>query len=711
MEFMPTTADTDAAGAEAELEVWERLKQVFDAHENGIAYHQYPIVDKGGDKFDHEPDIVILHQELGLLVIEVKGYQSRHIDRIEGHTWHLRNMSHSRSTPHQQARNQALFLRRFFTSEPALSDLDGCRVPANTFVALPNITRTEWEGRGFNGPAAPRTLLSDDLTPVALRDALEKVRTFDPLTDDEYDAARDVLSCGQPISGDRTDPPTNPTSKGELYERVTNGLRGLDQQQQEIGMLVPPGPQQIRGIAGSGKTVLLAMKAARTHQRHPEMDIAITFQTKSLYEQLTTLVERFYQRFANDQPNWEKLSVLHAWGGQESGEGVYYNLATAAGRNPRTWHGASNAFPDREDVFDACCEELLNEAAIPQLYDAIFIDEAQDFGPNFFTLCLDALDENQRLVWAYDEAQSLSNLTAPSPINIFGTTENGEPVLDLRGSYTRGVQKSHIMRQAYRSPRSVLMAGHALGMGLKSTNGPIQTITRSDGWDALGYDVEGDFREIGKEATIRRPSEYSPHPLHEVREAKPFVQVESFPTKMAELEWVAKQINQDIESGLQPEQILVIVPGSRHRDIGHVLLRDQLEQHDRNVNCVWLDDPKVFATDGEVTVSGIHRAKGNEAASVYFVGLENIQDPAYRDSAVHRRNEAFVGITRSRTWCTITGVESDGVTILNEAKQVAAAVSRPSPEITFEIPDPTKLDHELEEDSNLETPELFDFAD
>ncbi|USZ72269.1 ATP-binding domain-containing protein [Natronosalvus halobius] len=180
---------------------------------------------------------------------------------------------------------------------------------------------------------------------------------------------------------------------------------------------------------------------------------------------------------------------------------------------------------------------------------------------------------------------------------------------------------------------------------------------------------------------------------------------------MAELQWVATQINQDIETGLRPEQVLVIATGPRYRDVGHVLLRQQLEQYGHEVNCVWLGDPKVFATDGEVTVSVIHRAKGNEAASVYLIGLETIQNPEYRESAVHRRNEAFVGITRSRTWCTITGVEEEGVTILEEVKRVAAAVSRPDPEITFPIPDPKKLDHELEDDPRMETTKLFDFAD
>ncbi|AGB17410.1 DNA/RNA helicase, superfamily I [Halovivax ruber XH-70] len=708
MEFIPTTADESLPGIDAELAVWERLKGAFDATDEGVAYHQYPIVDKGGETFDHEPDIVLLHRDLGLLVIEVKGYRIDHIDRIEGHTWYLQNISQSRSTPHQQARNQALFLRRFFTSEPALSDLDGCRVPVNTFVALPNITRDEWEGRGFDGPAAPRTLLSDDLTPVALRDALAAVRTFDPLTDDELVAARDVLSCGQPISGDRTSAPRTPTRRGEHYEHVTKGLRGLDAQQQEIGMLVPPGPQQIRGIAGSGKTVLLAMKVARTHAKYPELSLAFTFHSKSLYDQLTALVERFYRRFANDDPNWDNLDIIHAWGGSQAGDGIYYNACRAAGRDHRTFYDAREAFPDRDDYFDACCEELLDEASIPTLYDGIFIDEAQDFGSNFFTLCLEALAQNQRLVWAYDEAQSLTSLSAPSPTNLFGTDENDDPVLDLRGSYPGGVQKSHVMRQAYRSPRPVLMAGHAIGMGLMAEDGPVQTITRTDGWESLGYEVDADFREVGETATIRRPDDHSPHPLHETPAAKPFVETNAFPTKGSELQWVADRIVRDVAEGLAPDQIMVIVLGYDYVDTG-AMLANELESRDLDANGVWNGDGKTFAVDDAVTITGIHRAKGNEAASVYLVGLEWVQHPEYRESAVHRRNEAFVAISRSRAWCTISGTTTEEVPILDEAERVQAAVTRPDPSISFEIPDPKKLANEFEETDDIQETALTDF--
>jgi superfamily I DNA and RNA helicase len=63
---------------------------------------------------------------------------------------------------------------------------------------------------------------------------------------------------------------------------------------------------------------------------------------------------------------------------------------------------------------EAACGVLLEDAEIPSLYDAILIDEGQDFGPNFYRACRRALrdpDEGSRkLIWAYDEAQTLGDL-------------------------------------------------------------------------------------------------------------------------------------------------------------------------------------------------------------------------------------------------------------------------------------------------------------
>ena len=63
--------------------------------------------------------------------------------------------------------------------------------------------------------------------------------------------------------------------KGKMYD--------LDIQQETIAKAIPPGPQRIRGIAGSGKTVLICQRAAIMHLRNPNSEnSSCIFHTKSL---------------------------------------------------------------------------------------------------------------------------------------------------------------------------------------------------------------------------------------------------------------------------------------------------------------------------------------------------------------------------------------------------------------------------------------------
>ncbi|MHC5732134.1 MAG: ATP-binding domain-containing protein, partial [Nostoc sp.] len=63
-----------------------------------------------------------------------------------------------------------------------------------------------------------------------------------------------------------------------------------------------------------------------------------------------------------------------------------------------------------------------------------------------------------------------------------------------------------------------------------------------------------------------------------------------------------------------------------------------------------------FWHEGAVTVSRIHRAKGNEANMVYIVGLDNI---AKDESNIKLRNQLFVALTRSRAWVNLSGVNGN----------------------------------------------------
>jgi superfamily I DNA and RNA helicase len=256
------------------------------------------------------------------------------------------------------------------------------------------------------------------------------------------------------------------------------------------------------------------------------------------------------------------------------------------------------------------------------------------------------------------------------------------------------------------------MTAHALGMGLKRDGGPVQMITRQDGWENLGYEIDADFRKTGSEARLSRPQENSPHPLQDTIEPDRLLCHHSFASKADEIEWVAKQIREDIfEGGLKPEEILVIPlsrsrrSGQKNRNYVNDYLGNLLEKHEIETNAVWQengntseDGSKVFSSPGQVTVSAINRAKGNEAASVYVLGVDSTTEEDWRGKELNRRNELFVALTRARAWCTITGSNPD-TPIHEEVESVLSDVNQSNPELIFEVPNSKDLTHELEEDT------------
>jgi superfamily I DNA and RNA helicase len=193
------------------------------------------------------------------------------------------------------------------------------------------------------------------------------------------------------------------------------------------------------------------------------------------------------------------------------------------------------------------------------------------------------------------------------------------------------------------------MAAHYFGMGLKRREGAVQAITTQPGWENLGYEVvEGDFRKTGEEIRIRRPKQNSPHPLSEHDEARPFVRFSAAETKREEIEIIGESISRDInDHGLAPEQIMVIFLDKQSQSetdepTGHL---ESVTGDNIVFNRVWDGETSVFEKDGEVTVTRINRAKGNEAAMVYITGLEHVDDVSSGLPLVQRRNQAFVAMT------------------------------------------------------------------
>src|SRR6266446_6888264 len=698
MEFIwPVSGD----GNHTERMVWDALKRVFSDDE-GICYFRYPIFSV--DKSRREPDFLMLHRRLGLYVIECKGCTIDNIERIEGSNWVMRNWHSSQESPFTQAEDQMFPILGKFNGDNRLRKGRQGLVKGHVFIALPLITRAEWEEKGLAlSPASPTTIIfADDLEAEKLRTSLANVPAEEKqehITDEQFRIALGILQ-GVPVLNRETRPePHNVQSKAAMLRQVELQMQTIDREQQRVAVQIPDGPQRIRGLAGSGKTVVMCMKAAEIHRRFPNWHIGYTFYTHSLRGQIRSLITRFYRYWSEQDPDWTKIHILHGWGGRDA-PGLYSTIARKMGHSPRTFTEARNVFEHKEhsEILGLCCGELLTSREdVPEIFDVILIDEAQDFHFDFYKLCYNALKEPKRLIWAYDEVQSLESLSIPTTIDIFGIHPDGTPVVDLDGTYPGGeIEKDVILHRCYRTPRPVLVTAHIFGMGLLRPQGAIQFIPTQGGWEDIGYEIVSGKFQAGQSVTVRRPEVNSPHLLEKLAGYKDLIQWEAFNNRFEEMDWIAQQIHKNIEQDeLRPEEIIVIsLEWKGLRDNFSYLEHCLSTLSVSVVNTATNTDREVFQKKGYVTLASIFKAKGNEASIVYVMGVDRVDNNPLQ--IVQDRNQAFTAMTRARGWCILTGIGKRAEALFNE---IDVILSNDPEHITFTVPDPKTIQRNLD---NLE---------
>jgi superfamily I DNA and RNA helicase len=681
--FITTEAIKNQDG---EQKVWDAFRSTF-ADRNCIGYWRYPIFSKAGE-IRKEPDILIVDREFGVVVIEVKSINIDQIAAINGQQWQLQNTDTTEINPYQQAEHQLRTLISYSDRETALWR----KVNGRAIVALPQITTEQWQQKGFDQlPDIPPIIFQDQLGKVALIEQIQQANIVIPGADLEAKNWELLLSVigGTPVL--RKPPRNQANTTGKTRSNVIDSLREklyeIDLQQEHIGKEIPPGPQRIRGIAGSGKTVLLCQKAAHMHLKHPDWDIALVFFTRSLYDLITGLLDQWIKRFSCGEMQYDpktnlKLRVFHAWGAKEQ-PGLYRIICEHHGKRPGTVQNTNERQPNR-GLIDLS-KRLLEEITIEPMFDAILIDEGQDLVAEddlkyqdkqaIYWLAYQSLrpadsehPEQKRLIWAYDEAQSLDSLKIPTAPELFGIDTNLNKA--VTGSYKGGIKKSEIMRRCYRTPGQILTSAHAIGMGLLRPEGMLTGLTNQKAWKEIGYEVVGDSKFIsGRQITLRRPPENSPNPISEIW-GKPVLEFETYGSRQEEMKALAEKIMHNIvHDGLNPSRdILVVILGSTYEAMElETQIAGFLMEYDIDVyipTALKLNDlvpqypnhdPDKFWHEGGVTVSRITRAKGHEADMVYVVGFDNV---ARNENDVNFRNQLFVALTRARGWANLSGVGS-----------------------------------------------------
>lgn len=480
------------------------------------------------------------------------------------------------------------------------------------------------------------------------------------LDDDNWKRLLSVIEKANVLAKDIGIPIEKPAKNLREAIAINNQkIYTFDETQLEASLSITDACEQIRGLAGTGKTVILAIKAAKIHRYDPNAKIAYVFYTQSLYTQVTRLIQKYYVKLTGGQPS-ENLKILHAWGGRTTGEGLLYNVCRTNGLSPIPYYevrGYSNPFGE------AC--KRVSAYNLRKEYDYVLIDEAQDLPEEFFYLVAKIVKDPKKIVIAYDQLQTTTDVSMPDFEELFGKDKNGEPQVKLLE------ENDHILKKSYRNYRDVLLIAMAFGFGIYAVDGMVQMIRSVKNWKALGFDFEkinnvGDDISFSSRVIVERTKENSPNEINQLYEKYPIVNFDFYSTINEEYQRVSEKIDELItQEKVKPEDIMVIDLRKKSKELLQRMQELLYKKGHLSIIPGIVEDSKNFFQDECVTLTTPRRAKGNEVPIVFVLGGNSMYDETSMAKRRIARNSFFISMTRSKGWVFVSGAE-DNIDLFKE---------------------------------------------
>ena len=478
------------------------------------------------------------------------------------------------------------------------------------------------------------------------------------LTEEEFNDLKSTIEWSKAFPKPIERVLSNPEKqiKGRILNHITAEINNFDLEQKRAALQTLDWPQRIRWLAWSWKTIILAMKVAQIHLQDPTAAILYTYYTKNLYEYVKKLITKFYRMYKEEDPNWDKIFLMHAWWWQWL-KWVYYQTCVENWLPSLDFFGAKNQLLEKKVLnltnvkwpFDYACQELL-KYPINQKYDYILIDEAQDFWKNFYQLCF-KLVKNKRIIWAYDDFQNILDIDIQDEKETFWKDSEWNPLIDF-SKYPWTLQDI-ILKKCYRNPKLTLITAFSFWLGIYNTK-IIQRLENNENWENLGFEVENGDSSVWSNMIISRPDKNSPLAKNSyLWKHEEIIDIKKLGSFIEECQYVLSKIEADIEQWLNPEDITIICLDDKNA-------RAYLNFMQSNLKWIWIFDlmkaptnTTFYRIDNCITYSSIYRAKWNESASVYIMWADAIF--RFKDSP-NERNKLFTALTRSIAWVTVTWI-------------------------------------------------------
>ncbi|HWL64266.1 MAG TPA: nuclease-related domain-containing protein [Steroidobacteraceae bacterium] len=249
----------------------DRLHNLLE--DDYLCWYDVPI----GPRHQH-PDFLILHPGRGLLVLEIKDWNRSIIHDANPSHFTIDTGAGHKVVPNplQQARQYAQAVADLLRQDPQLTNPPGSNYegqltfPYGYGVVLTNITRRQFESEGLADMLVPHLVLcKDEMTESVDAEAFQSrlwsmfnVRFESKLTLPQVERIRWRLFPELRIHQRGLD--LDPTEQADLPAPPADLLQVMDLAQEEIARNLGEGHRVIHGVAGSGKTLILAYRARST---------------------------------------------------------------------------------------------------------------------------------------------------------------------------------------------------------------------------------------------------------------------------------------------------------------------------------------------------------------------------------------------------------------------------------------------------------------
>lgn len=400
------------------------------------------------------PDFVLLHPRRGLLILETKDWKLETIKSANRDSWEIIPDGRLKvvSNPMAQARHCAIQVVNALERDPQLVQPTGTyqgklAFPWGHGVVFTRITRRQFEGAGLGDAIAPdHVICSDEMTestdPEQFQQRLWNMfpHAFGAVMSlPQLDRVRWIMfpDVRVPVTGNLFD-------TADEHAEMPSIMRVMDIQQEQLARSLGEGHRVIHGVAGSGKTMLLAYRAehlakACTPTSKP---ILILCFNEPLGLKIAGLIA------AKGISDRVHVRHFHSW--------CHRQLTTFGQALP----AAGNNF------FEGLVQRVITGVDRKQIpsgqYQAVLIDEGHDFASEWLKLATQMVDPaTNSLLVLYDDAQSIYERSK--------TPTGGKP-FSFKSVGIQAQGRTTILKINYRNTRQILQTASLVAADLLTAN-------------------------------------------------------------------------------------------------------------------------------------------------------------------------------------------------------------------------------------------------